>query len=126
MSDLIAHLVAQAQPWFHNYGLAGALLGAGAGVYGAIYGSCAGTMAPLGRGKAFILALHWSGIALGVALLGAGIVALAAGQPYGVWFALILPGAILALVLAPITPVIRLRYRQAEQRRLEAEEFRRG
>jgi hypothetical protein len=126
MPDSIALLLAQSQPWFQNYGLAGAVLGGGAGLYGAVYGTCVGVMAALGKGKSFILALHWLGIGLGVTLLGAGVVALAVGQPYGVWFVLILPGAILVLVLAPMTPVIRLRYRQAEQRRLEAEEFRRG
>ncbi len=48
------------------------------------------------------------------------------GQPYGVWYSLLLPGLLLTALMGTMTPVIRLRYRQAEHRRLQAEEFRRG
>jgi hypothetical protein len=48
------------------------------------------------------------------------------GQPYGVWYALLLPGVLLAVLMGTMTPIIKLRYRQAEHRRLTAEEFRRG
>ena len=52
--------------------------------------------------------------------------ALAVSQPYGVWYPLILPGALATMLMLLFTTIIRLRYLQAEHRRLEAEEFRRG
>jgi hypothetical protein len=72
------------------------------------------------------MALHWGAIALGIGFIGAGITAVVSGQPYGVWYSLLLPGLLLTVLMGTMTPVIKMRYRQAEHRRLEAEEFRRG
>ncbi len=71
------------------------------------------------------MGLHFGLLVLGVAL-GAGLTALITGQPYGVWYALLLPGAILSVLMVCFTPMVLMRYRQAEHRRLEAEEFRRA
>jgi hypothetical protein len=51
-------------------------------------------------------------------LLGGGLAALVSGQPYGVWYGLGMGGLIGTLVLGPILPVVRKRYREAEERRL--------
>ena len=72
------------------------------------------------------MGLHWGDVAVGAVLLAAGLTALVGGQPYGVWFALLLPGVLLTTMILSFTPLVRMRYRQAEQRRLEAEEFRRA
>jgi hypothetical protein len=126
MSDLVLHVATQVQPWFENYGLVGGLAGAGVGVMGAAYGSTVGVLAPRGKGRAAVFAMHWTFLALGVLMLAAGITALATGQPYGVWYALLLPGALVTILMLVFLPIVRVRYQQAEHRRLEAEEFRRG
>jgi hypothetical protein len=123
MSDLI-QLVAQVEPWFENQALAGALLGGGFGIFGGVYGSLLGLLAPRGRARGLMVAVHWTALSLGVLLLVAGVTALVSDQPYGVWYALLLPGAIVTVVMGCLTPVLHIVYRQAEHRRLEAEEFR--
>ncbi len=118
-------LLSEVEPWF-NPGLVGGLVGGGVGVMGAVYGSLVGVLAPRGKGRTFVMAMHWGAIALGAVFLMAGIGAAVAGQPYGVWYSLLLPGVILVVLMGAFTPVIKQRYRQAEHRRLQAEEFRRG
>ncbi len=126
MTDLIViNLLAEVEPWF-DPGLTGGLLGGGVGVVGAVYGCMVGVLAPRGKGRTFVMALHWGTMALGAVFLAAGIGAAVAGQPYGVWYALLLPGVLLVVLMGVFTPVIKQRYRQAEHRRLQAEEFRRG
>ncbi len=119
-------LAAQVEPWWDNAGLAGAILGGGTGVLGAIYGTTLGVLAPRGRCRTAVFALHGAWMVLGFALLAGGLTALLAGQPYGVWYPLVLSGAISAMITLILTPVLRVVYRQAEHRRLQAEEFRRG
>ncbi|MHC4651012.1 MAG: hypothetical protein ACYTES_09155 [Planctomycetota bacterium] len=126
MSDLVWHVATQVQPWFENYGLVGGLAGGGVGVLGAVYGTTVGVLAPRGKGRAAVFAMHWTFLALGVLMLAAGITALATGQPYGVWYALLLPGALVTIMMMVFLPIVRVRYQQAEHRRLEAEEFRQG
>ncbi|MCK4873169.1 MAG: hypothetical protein KAS72_10625 [Phycisphaerales bacterium] len=58
-------------------------------------------------------------------MLGAGVAAATGGQPYGVYYPLLLCGGLLVLLLGCLTPVLIVRYAQADQRRLDAEEFRR-
>jgi len=61
--------------------------------------------------------------AVAVALLIVGIVALADGQPWGVWYGLLLPGAIGTLVVGANSVVILKRYREVEERRLAAKDL---
>jgi hypothetical protein len=126
MSDLFLHVATQVQPWFDNPGLVGGLLGGGVGLLGGIYGTTVGLLAPRGKARSAVFAMHWTILALGVVALAAGITALATGQPYGVWYALLLPGVLITILMMVFLPIIRVRYQQAEHRRLEAEEFRRG
>ncbi len=126
MTDqFVMSLLAEVEPWF-DPGLVGGLMGGGVGVIGAVYGTVVGVLAPRGKGRTFVMALHWGTMTLGAVLLAAGIGAAVAGQPYGVWYSLLLPGMLLVVLMGAMTPVIRQRYRQAEHRRLQAEEFRRG
>jgi hypothetical protein len=126
MSDLVVQLAAQVQPWFENQGMVGGLLGAGAGVMGGIYGTTVGLLAPRGKARGFVFGMHFTFLVLGALLLVAGVTAVSTGQPYGVWYALLLPGGLITALMAAFLPMVRMRYRQAEHRRLEAEEFRRG
>ena len=114
------------QPWFENAGRTGGLLGGGVGILAGVYGTVVGVCAPRGKAKRLVFGLHWFVLLLGLGLLGGGITALVTGQSYGVWYALLLPGALLTVLLICFTPMVKLRYRQAEHRKLNAEEFRRG
>ena len=126
MTDqFMINFLSEVQPWF-NPGLAGGLLGGGVGVLGAVYGCVVGVLAPQGKGRSFVMAMHWGTIALGAVFLVAGIWAAVAGQPYGVSYVLLLPGMLLVVLMGAFTPLVKQRYRQAEHRRLQAEEFRRG
>jgi len=113
-------------PWVGNPNMVGAILGSSVGVFGAVFGTLCGTLAPRGKAKGLVLGMHLLGIAVGLIMLTLSIVALVGGQPYAIWYGLGLPGLILTAVLLPLTGVVRQRYREAEQRKLDAESFRRG
>ena len=119
-------MLSAVQPWFENAGRTGGLLGGGVGILAGVYGSVVGICAPRGKAKRLVFGLHWFTLLLGLGLLVGGITALVTGQSYGVWFALLLPGALLTVLLICFTPMVKLQYRQAEHRQLNAEEFRRG
>ena len=115
-------------PWWnaHDGNLIGAIGGSAIGVLGGILGTAAGILAPRGRAKGVILASFVVVTVAGALTLCAGIVAWSTGQPRHVWYPLVLIGGIVVLVLPLQMPALRSRYRQAEMRRLEAEELRRA
>jgi hypothetical protein len=78
---------------------------------------------PRGRARRFILGGWLALWVAAVALAGVGLVALSAGQPWGVWYGLLLPGVIGTLVVGGNWLVIRKGYRQVEQRRLAAKDL---
>ena len=123
---MMIEMLGAVQPWFENWGLVGGLLGGGIGILGGVYGTVVGICAPRGKAKRLVFGLHSSALGLGLGLLVGGFTALVTGQPYGVWYALLLPGALLTVLIICFTPMLKLRYRQAEHRKLNAEEFRRG
>src|SRR3954447_10921655 len=112
-------------PWWtqQTAGWIGAIAGSGSGLLGAAVGTIAGIYAPRGKGKRVVYALFVVAIIGGVAALALGLFALATGQPYVVWYPLVLLGGMNALLFCCLTPVIRRVYRQAEARRMEAEEL---
>ena len=114
-------------PWWTSQqaGLIGGIAGSVVGVLGGIAGTLAGTLAPRGKARGFVMGLFVSMLAAGIVTLAVGIVAVAIGQPYAVWYPLVLLGGIMSIVTASILPGVRMRYRQAEARRLEAAELRR-
>ena len=116
------------EPWFDQQtsGLIGALLGAGIGAgFGGIGGAMAGVLAPRGRAKPLVYGVFLSGVVIGILLAGTGLVALLLGQPRYVWYALGFPGFLVAVVMGSLFPMVRARYAQADQRRLDAESLRR-
>ena len=110
------------EPWF-DANLWGWLPGTAVGVAGGVWGSLVGIFAPRGRGKALIWASYWLLLATGIVLTSVSVYAIACGQPYGVWYALLLPGVLIVLVLGPLGFVGRKAYRQAEERRIRSEDI---
>jgi hypothetical protein len=117
-------------PWFsgETSGLLGALLGGGyCGVLiGAIGGGVCGPLAAKGIAKAFVLTYCAVMAALGAALLITGFVALFSSQPYAVWYPFVLCGSLGLGSGTMIVVVLNNKYRQADQRKLEAQELRTG
>ncbi len=97
-------------------GLMGGIAGAAIGILGAIIGTLCG----LGRGRTIAVALAWCVLATGVAALLAGGVAAASGQPYAVYYPLLLLGVIATLVMGGNMRSIGRRFAEAELRRMEA------
>ena len=110
------------EPWFdpnHYAWIPGTAYGLGAGLMGALVG----WLVPRGRARNFILRAWFMLWAVAVVLPVVGIVALANGQPWGVWYGLLLPGAIGTLVVGANSVVILKRYREVEERRLAAKDL---
>lgn len=116
------------EPWWSDQmaGMVGGIGGSILGILGGTLGTLGGILAPRGKCKTLILSLFAGSAVLGVCILLAGLVAVVLRQPWGVWYPLLLMGFLLSAVVGPLTFVMRNAYRQAEMRRLEAEELRRG
>lgn len=115
------------EPWYdpNMFGaLFGSIVGGGGGSLAGILGALAGTLAPRGIGRPWILGAMWCFVAVGIALFGLGLYALLMGQPFGIWYGPLLSGVIFTIVVGCLIPVVRMRYRQAEERRLQAEGLR--
>ncbi|MGB8401093.1 hypothetical protein [Bradyrhizobium sp.] len=118
-----------AVPWFDDPNHFGAWCGAALGVLGGVIGTLSGVtgaMAARGIGRRVVLPIWWTSAALGVLLLAAGLVALVGGQPYAIWYPLMLGGSVIAVVEGALLPTIYRRYRDAEERQLAAAELRGG
>ena len=107
------------EPWFDPNRYAW-IFGAALGIVGGTLGSLAGTLAPRGKAKPLVMGLFVATIVACALMLVAGVVAFLQGQPYGVWYGLGLPGGIGLLTLGGLLPVLKARYREAEERRLSA------
>lgn len=113
-----------AEPWFdpNTFGAwFGSIAGGGLGTLGGLLGALSGTLAPRGKAKGFILGAFYTLIGIGIALLAVGIYAYAVGQPWGIWYGPVLCGSIVTIVTGSLLPVIHMRYREAEQRRIDAD-----
>lgn len=116
-----------AEPWFDEltFGvLVGGFGGGLLGTLGGLWGGLVGMLAPRGKGRTILITIGWAFVGLGVVSLAFSLCALAAGQPYGIWYSTLLPGVILTAVIGGLMPVVYKRYAQAEARRVQAEEFR--
>jgi len=83
-------------------------------------GAMIGVLCGIGRGRRLVLALHGIFAGLGAIALAAGFVALWIGQPYGVWYPLVLGGGIGVAVFGGLLPVSRRSYIQRELRKMQA------
>ncbi len=115
------------EPWWtvQQTGLIGGIGGAAIGMVGALVGSLS-FLIVRGKGKPFMVGLFGVMIAVGVALLGVTIVAMVKSQPRHVWYPLMLGGILSTVLFGSLLPVVLIRYRAAETRRMEAEQLRRS
>ena len=91
--------------------------GTALGLLGGLEGTLAGLLAPRGKAKPLVLGIHIGCLIACAGLLLAGIVAKVEQQPYGVWYALGLPGLLGVFILGSLSPVLVRQYRAAEMRR---------
>jgi hypothetical protein len=101
-------------------GLVGGVAGGVVGILGSLLGWLGGT----GRARRFVLGSARALIAVGVVTFVAGAVAWTRGQPYAVYYPLLLVGGITALVLGTALPALRKRYEAQELRRMRALDLR--
>lgn len=109
--------------WFDSQtaGMVGAAIGVvlGAG-FGGLGGGIGGPLAAAGKAKGLVMGVFALGLVLGLGLALTGLVALVLGQPWHVWFTLLAPGVVAALIFGLLLPVVRAQYARAEQRKLDA------
>ena len=114
-------------PWFSDRTgiMIGAFGGAGVGLLGGAIGVAGSLLVPKGKGRGFVLGMLMTGMICGIICLLVGITALILGQPYAIWYPLVMLGAVPAAVMGGLLPAIRKRYAEAEQRRMDADDLRR-
>jgi hypothetical protein len=100
---------------------AGLVGGIGGTILGCL-GGLIGTLGGLGKARRFVIAVAILVPLCGVAALVGGFVAMGLGQPWLVWFPLLLLGGI-AAVGGCLLPVFRRRYAEIELRRMTAMDF---
>ena len=104
----------------------GAIGGSAIGVVCGTLGALSGILAHKGIGKRFMITAFGGLAIIGSISLVVGIVGFCIGQPYHVSYPLVLGGFILTMVMGCLVPVIRMRYRQSEARKMEAQSLRQG
>jgi hypothetical protein len=107
-----------AKPWWTDED-AGWIGGIGGSIVG-LLGAVIGTLGGLGKARRFVVALTATLVGAGVLSLIVGLIALALGQPYPVYYPLLLLGIILTAVCGGNLPMLRRRYQQIELRKMAA------
>jgi hypothetical protein len=97
-------------------GLVGGIVGSMLGVLGAVIGG----LGSAGRAKNFVLRTLRLLAVAGLGALAAGTAALVLGQPYAVFYPLLLLGVISAIAGVALPPVLVKRYQELELRRMQA------
>ncbi len=99
----------------------GGMIGGTVGIFGGLvgcFGGLLGCLAGFGKARKFVLMTTKIFIALGMLLTITGIVAIACGQPFFVWYVFLLPGVMLTLIFSLNFPLIQRRYDDLEIRRM--------
>jgi hypothetical protein len=97
-------------------GLIGAVVGSTIGILGGLIG----WLVSRRRARAFVIGSMTVLSALGVVLIGAGILAAIAGTPWSALLLILLPGVVMATVFGLGLPAARRAYADAELRRMRA------
>ena len=82
-----------------------------------------GVLAPKGKGRTLVMGVHLGLLLSCCGLLGIGVAAFVAGQPWGVWYWLGFPGLLGVVTFGPLTWVVRWQYTQAELRKSMGEDL---
>lgn len=108
-------------PWFANqYAW---IPGTAYAVLAVLAAGMVGWLAPRGRARTGVLRGWFALWSVALALLIVGLVALSSGQPWVVWYSLLLPGVVGTIVVGATSLAILKRYRDVEQRRLAAKDL---
>ena len=110
------------EPWYDG-NLYGWLPGTVLGCLGGLWGGLAGVLVPTGRGRRVVLGGAWVLLAYSAVLLILGVIAFAAGQPYGVWFGLGWAGLIGLVVIGINMVPVWQALRRAEERGMTAQDL---
>ena len=105
-------------PWWTS--TQAGLIGGGVGIVGGILGSCIGIFANVKSVRPKMPALLLGVTFLGILALLAGCTALALGQPYHVWYILMLPGLVFIPVGLFVRHSIKQRIARDELQRIKA------
>lgn len=117
------------EPWFdpNVFGAyAGATLGILGGILGTSIGILGGVFLPRGKGIGVLKGALIGMTVLGLLLLAAGLYALAVGQPFGIWYVLVLSGVIFSIVAGGNLVGLGFLIRLIERRKMEAKDLRHG
>jgi len=101
-------------------GLVGGIGGSVLGVLGAVIG----TLCASGRLRSLVIRAMVTLTVIGAVVLVFGLFALVSGQPYGVYYPLLLAGGLDAVIFGALIPVARRRYTECELRRIGAADIR--
>ena len=121
---MLMTLVADAWWTGEQAGWIGGIGGSALGILGGVFGVVCGLLAPRGKGRLFVLGMMSTVVIIACAVVIVGLVALFLGQPYAVWYPLLLMGVLGGGIFGAMIPVIRNVYRHAEQRQLDAQALR--
>jgi hypothetical protein len=115
-------------PWWtsHDGFLLGAIGGSVIGILGGLYGGLIGVLAPKGIGGRVLVPIHIGFVVVGIVSLITGLIAVFMHQPYHVFYPLLLCGGILTFVMGGLLPLVVIRYRQADTRKMDAHLLRKG
>lgn len=115
--DSLASITTSAAWWSDATG--GLIGGIGGSILG-LLGAAMGLLVSRGAARRFVLGTMAAGVALGAILLTVGIVAVVMGQPFGVFYPLLLGGGLCLILCGVGLMTIRYRYAALELRRMEA------
>lgn len=104
--------------WFGNLG--GGLMGAIGGALIGVWGALIGVVSSRGKARRFALVSANALLVIGAASLVGGVAALATAQPNGVYYPLLLLGAILVIVFGKMRGTLAARYEQLELQRMQS------
>lgn len=102
----------------------GVLVGGMGGTLLGLLGGLCGHLAPRGKGERWVVGGLRLLLFLGVCQCLGGVSALAAGQPYAVWYPPTICGLIYAVPTGCLLGPVRRAYSAASARRLDAQSFR--
>jgi hypothetical protein len=98
------------------------LFGAIGGSLVGLWGAIVGVLASRGKARRFVLGSANVLIVAGILSLGAGLAALAAGQPYEVYYPLLLIGILLVFVVGSLRRALPRRYEALELKKMQAQD----